>query len=364
VPAVKWTAWLAIVLGAWILTGTPAAAQLAPVPDAEQTVSGAVGAATAVTTSVSTTQLVTVPDPVETVSDIVDTAGDTVDQAAETVQETASGATGGGTSTSGGGGGGAVSDVGGAVSGVSGTLSGGGTTSSGGTSSGSTSTSSGGSSASGSGSTAQQRRATPGRRYRSAFDRLPLRVETLLERIELGRNVRANLRRLERLLANASPALRARVLRLIRAEMRRLRAHGVTPAERRRLARLRLVHERLTADMSPAGAVRSGAAFPAAAAEAGFVLAPPASLAPPGNLDSARERPGRTGGEVLEVQAGGRGDAGPESRADALPLPPLPERPNEFPFPIGLIALALVALGFVGIVAAVTRQVVGRIRSG
>jgi hypothetical protein len=80
--------------------------------------------------------------------------------------------------------------------------------------------------------------ASPGKAFRTRFDRLPPRLERLLERIELGRNVRANLRRLERALASASVRDRARLLRLLNAEIRRLRADGVSPAERRSIERL------------------------------------------------------------------------------------------------------------------------------
>ena len=66
---------------------------------------------------------------------------------------------------------------------------------------------------------------------------MPRRAEVLLERIELGRNVRANLRRLEALLRR-SPDLRTEVARALRAEMARLRKGGLTHVERRQLRRL------------------------------------------------------------------------------------------------------------------------------
>jgi hypothetical protein len=78
---------------------------------------------------------------------------------------------------------------------------------------------------------------TPGRSYHTRFDRLPRRAEVLLERIELGRNVRANLHRLEALLRR-SPDLRTEVARALRAEMARLRKGGLTHTERRQLRRL------------------------------------------------------------------------------------------------------------------------------
>jgi hypothetical protein len=80
------------------------------------------------------------------------------------------------------------------------------------------------------------------------FDRLPRRYETLLERIEFGRHVRANIARLRALLASASPQLHARVLRLIRLEIRRLERAGLTGRERLAAARLR---ELLTALEGP-----------------------------------------------------------------------------------------------------------------
>jgi hypothetical protein len=74
---------------------------------------------------------------------------------------------------------------------------------------------------------------------KTRFDRLPRRYETLLERIESGRNVRANVARLRALLASASPQLRARVMRLIRLEIRRLERGGLTRQERAAVQRLR-----------------------------------------------------------------------------------------------------------------------------
>ena len=78
----------------------------------------------------------------------------------------------------------------------------------------------------------------PGRSYHTRFDRLPYRAEVLLERIELGRNMRANLRRLEALLRH-SPALRD--------ELARLRNGGLTHAERRQVRRLVHVQRTLAA---------------------------------------------------------------------------------------------------------------------
>jgi hypothetical protein len=83
-------------------------------------------------------------------------------------------------------------------------------------------------------------------RIRTTFDRLPRRLEITLERIVVGPELRANLRRLERALRAAPPRLRVRILRLLRAEMQRLERGGLTQVERRRYRRLGLILEALT----------------------------------------------------------------------------------------------------------------------
>jgi hypothetical protein len=88
------------------------------------------------------------------------------------------------------------------------------------------------------GGDARSRQESPGRAYDSRFDRLPRRIEVLLERIELGRHVRANLRRLRSLLASR-PDREGAVLRAIRAELKDLRRGGLSPSERKKAARLR-----------------------------------------------------------------------------------------------------------------------------
>jgi hypothetical protein len=95
---------------------------------------------------------------------------------------------------------------------------------------------------------------SPGKEFRSRFDRLPPRLERLLERIELGRNVRANLRRLQEALASLSAQDRARVLRLLNAEIRQLRANGVSATERKRIERLIRVRGALTGLRAPTSA--------------------------------------------------------------------------------------------------------------
>jgi hypothetical protein len=102
----------------------------------------------------------------------------------------------------------------------------------------------------GSGSTngdASSRSATDSNRGspHTRFDRLPRRYESLLERIESGRHVRANIARLRALLASASPQLRARVMRFIRLEIRRLERGGLTRRERAAVQRLGTLLTRL-----------------------------------------------------------------------------------------------------------------------
>jgi hypothetical protein len=77
------------------------------------------------------------------------------------------------------------------------------------------------------------------RGLRTTFDSLPRRLEVLLERIVVGRKPGANLRRLEQALRAGPPQLHARILRLIRAEMRRLEQGGLTRRERERAAERR-----------------------------------------------------------------------------------------------------------------------------
>lgn len=113
--------------------------------------------------------------------------------------------------------------------------------------------------------------ASPGKAFSTRFDRLPPRLERLLERIELGRNLRANLRRLEQVLASASARERARLLRLLNAEIRRLRADGVSATERRRIDRLVRAREALISQPAP---MPSSAAEGATTGTSGAVLSP------------------------------------------------------------------------------------------
>lgn len=326
------TACLGFVLGAWLVIGAPAAAQV-PLPDVEQTVS----------------------DVVDTVTtgDVVDTVNSTAGQVAGTAQDTVSETTGSGGSSGSSGGGGSI--VGSVFSAVVGTSSSGSTASSGGGSGGGGSTASATRSGSNGGRAGSSRQGP-----RTRFDRLPRRFETLLERIELGRNVRANIRRLERALASASPELRTRVLRQLRAEIARLRQGGVTRQEQRRIERLRLTVEALRPDPAPTSSpspTASGAGNPSGAVAATPVL-------PSGEPLPQTQSPGGDNTGVLGTQAGG-GVQEPVTRP--IPLPPVPEVPGQsdgFPVVIGLLLLALMILGFVGVVAGVTSHVFGRARSG
>jgi hypothetical protein len=202
----------------------------------------------------------------------------------------------------------------------------------------------GGDSASGrtSASRSETRNARPGRGYRSRFDRLPRRAELLLERIELGRHIQANLRRLRALLAG-SPELRARVLRALQAELTHLRAHGVTAAERRQIRRLILVR---TALASPT----AGPALPSspAAVEDGVTTPPPERA---GDVSAARassERPSE------------RPPNGEPGRAG---LPPLPPGDGQATL-LWVLALVLLSLGFLGLAAGVTNHLRRSLRQG
>ncbi len=88
------------------------------------------------------------------------------------------------------------------------------------------------------GSTGSANGSNPGSPH-TRFDRLPRRYETLLERIESGRHLRASIARLNVLLASASPQFRARLLRLIRIEIARLERNGLSRSERVAVGRLR-----------------------------------------------------------------------------------------------------------------------------
>jgi hypothetical protein len=148
---------------------------------------------------------------------------------------------------------------------------------------------------------------------RTRFDRLPRRYEVLLERILRGKSVDANLRRLERALASASPELRARIERLVRREIEALRRGDVTPQDRRRIQRLRRV-EALFAPAVGAPAPGEMTSYFAAAADSPGAAAPASSDSPAsatGNGTAASE----IAPDITEPKA----DAG--SMLPGLPLP-------------------------------------------
>jgi hypothetical protein len=191
------------------------------------------------------------------------------------------------------------------------------------------------------------------RKFRTAFDRLPLRFEVLLERIEAGRAVRSNIRRLERALEAAPARLRARMLRLVRAEMRRLKRGGLTPVERARLQRLRLVAAALTGADARGNATGSSV-LPGSSGD-------PATRSPGGSRpfagggsrSSSHEKGGNRGGEDRDV--GGFG-----SRVD---LPPAWESQVQLGLYIALLALIVVGLAALLLAAASPRAVpAGRVR--
>jgi hypothetical protein len=204
---------------------------------------------------------------------------------------------------------GATDAVSGAIDAVSGsvTLSGSSTTDT--TSSGAADGS--GSASSGDASSGSATDSNPGS-PRSRFDRLPGRYESLLERIESGRHVRANMARLSALLASASPQLRARVMRFIRLEIRRLERGGLTRRERAAVHRLRTL---LTALQAQPSRPATQAPFSLGRAEAsgmfsGAVSGGGVSAATAGS-ESGSARPSASGREA-------------SSATPRLPLPVLP----------------------------------------
>lgn len=195
---------------------------------------------------------------------------------------------------------------------------------SGSTSSGADSTSSSGSNTSmssgGSGettSTSSRQSASASNRGspRTRFDRLPARYETLLERIESGFRVQASIAQLRALLANASPELRATILRLIRAEIRTLEKGGLTPKERAAVRRLTPLLKAFQASRLPDRiSLRDGTASLPAASSYGRAQVAGANTGPP--LSS--ERAG-SGGDEAE-----RGSGAPSGPLFPLPSPPGP----------------------------------------
>jgi flagellin-like hook-associated protein FlgL len=254
-------------------------------------------------TNVVATATSAVDDPVGTVTSTATDAVGTANDAVGTVTTNAGDAVGTGTST---------------ASGTAGSIVGG-------VNAGSqtpTASSSAGSSSDGSGGTSSsdRRRAagsrgdgkTPGRSYHTRFDRLPRRAEILLERIELGRNMRANLRRLEALLRR-SPALRAELARALRSELARLRKGGLTHAERRQVRRLVRVQRALAPSASgPSSTLNSASALESSG-----------SLSPIIGVESAATSPenATSQGDVAGAHAQREANESGNGIFGALPLP-------------------------------------------
>src|SRR6185436_7721713 len=155
-------------------------------------------------------------------------------------------------------------------------------------------------------------RKAPGRSYHTRFDRLPRRAEVLLERIELGRNMRANLRRLEALLRR-SPALRAELARALRSELARLRKGGLTHAERRQVRRLVRVQR----------ALAPSASGPSSTLDSASALEGSGSLSPISGGESAATSPqnGTSQGDVAGAHAQREANQSGNGILGALPLP-------------------------------------------
>jgi hypothetical protein len=178
----------------------------------------------------------------------------------------------------------------------------------------------------------ETRRSSKGASARTRFDRLPRRYEVLLERIESGHRVRANIARLRSLLATATPRMRARILRLIRSEIRRLEHNGLTRRERVAARRLHRLLANLTAQPSPgAAAASSPATFPSEIVS-----------------DVAK----RAGGVASEKAAGRQSpstEGGPTLRIPGVPLP-TPQPPSEgFHWLLTLLWAFAIASGAVAI---------------
>jgi hypothetical protein len=186
---------------------------------------------------------------------------------------------------------------------------------------------------------------------RTRFDRLPRRYEMLLERILHGRGINANLRRLERALASASPELRARIERMVRREIAALRRGDVTPQDRRRIERLRRV-ESLFAPAAAAPAPEDMASFFAGAADSGAA----ADSGVAGASDTPASPTG-SGTAAAEVAPGRE----PKSDAGSMLPNPLPE---DLTLGAVILALAVALLVFAGLSFALAATPGGVVPSG
>lgn len=256
------------------------------------------------TVSTVTTQTGDITDAIGSVDDATDDLTEAVDDTTDAVTGSVNDATGSVSSGS------ATESVTNVLSGS--TSSGADSTSSSGSN---TSMSSGGSGETTSTSSRQSASASNRGSPRTRFDRLPARYETLLERIASGFRVQASIAQLRALLANASPELRATILRLIRAEIRRLEKGGLTPKERAAVRRLTPLLKAFQASRLPDRiSLRDGAASLPAASSYGRAQVAGANTGPP--LSS--ERAG-SGGDEAE-----RGSGAPSGPLFPLPSPPGP----------------------------------------
>ena len=256
------------------------------------------------TVSTVTTQTGDITDAIGSGDDATDDLTEAVDDTTDAVTGSVNDATGSVSSGS------ATESVTNVLSGS--TLSGADSTSSSGSN---TSMSSGGSGETTSTSSRQSASASNRGSPRTRFDRLPARYETLLERIESGFRVQASIAQLRALLANASPELRATILRLIRAEIRRLEKGGLTPKERAAVRRLTPLLKAFQASRLPDRiSLRDGTASLPAASSYGRAQVAGANTGPP--LSSERAGSGRDEAE--------RGSGAPSGPLFPLPSPPGP----------------------------------------
>jgi hypothetical protein len=218
-----------LALGGQFNSAATAGVQLDPLDTVTSDLNTGVTGATDSVTGAVNDSVTGATDSVTGATDSVTGATDSVTGA---VNDSVTGATGNVT--------GAVNDAGSAVdgsasgSGATGVFSGSGSAATSSSTGGSGSASSGDSSTS-----ARSAKASNRGSPHTRFDRLPPRYEKLLERIESGRHVRASVARLRALLASASPELRARIMRAVRMELRRLEKGGLTRREHAAAERLR-----------------------------------------------------------------------------------------------------------------------------
>jgi hypothetical protein len=203
-----------------------------------------------------------------------------------------------------------------------------GTATSGGGGGGTSSASGGSGGAQESSRSADTRRSSKQASTRTRFDRLPRRYEVLLERIESGHRVRASIARLRSLFATATPRMRARILHLLRSEIRRLERNGLTRRERRSVQRLHRLLVKLTAQPSPPSLAAAMSRPTFAATE--ITSTPAGRAAEVAGTEAAARPSGETGGPTLRIPG------------VPLPTPPPPSESVRW-FSILLWALVIAA---------------------